>query len=229
MGCVRLREVAKKYFKDSLTMTKHTTKLRLWREMTNRRTKKRGETRLLRLLAESLGRQPPGDDDGQADDFGDGGNDDDDSDDDNDGDEGYGGDDVSSDPGWAGDGRPQVQGGDDEGYSSNDDEGFYEASEAGTEGESVGETVVISTEEEAAALAASEGTTAFGGSTVTAGSFLAFIWYGISNGRGVSAVNSIPSESIQMMTKTKTESTPTTTTSTSSSCPTSTGIPVCQR
>ena len=61
--------------------------------MTNPRTKKRGEKRLLRLLAESLRRRQPGPDDGQEDGFGDGGNDGDDSDDDNDGDEGYGGDD----------------------------------------------------------------------------------------------------------------------------------------
>jgi hypothetical protein len=148
-------------------------------------------------------------------------------------DEGYSSDDPATDPGWEGDGGNHAVG-EDEGYFSDDDEGFFEGAE-GTEGDAAAEnleTIVFSSEEEAAAIAAalsgSEAAaagTVWGGSTVTAGSFLAFIWTTLNDGRPLSNANKVPKESIHKISKSKTATT-TSTSSTSSSCPTPTGAPV---
>ncbi|KAK1999299.1 hypothetical protein LX36DRAFT_632705 [Colletotrichum falcatum] len=137
-------------------------------------------------------------------------------------DEGYESDDPTGDGGWEGDGGNHGAG-EDEGYFSDDDEGFFEGAEDGEV-----ETVVFSSEEEAVAIgeALSGGEAAanaaiWGGSTVTAGSFLAWIWGHVSNGKEIPNAHEIPPESIHRVTKTKTTSSATTTTS-SASCPTGT-------
>ncbi|SPO07056.1 uncharacterized protein DNG_09750 [Cephalotrichum gorgonifer] len=145
-------------------------------------------------------------------------------------DSGYGSDteDPAADPGWEGDGGPG-NGGDGGSVFHDDDEGFFEGSEAG-EGESTLETLVFSTEEEAAAIGAAlsgaggaEAAAVWGGSTVTAGSFLAWLWGTLKDGKALAPVQQIPSESIHTVTKTKTKSdSETTTTTTSSTCPTAT-------
>ncbi|KAF2703709.1 hypothetical protein K504DRAFT_485513 [Pleomassaria siparia CBS 279.74] len=154
-------------------------------------------------------------------------------------DEGYGGDDPASDPGWEGDGGHHAVH-EDEGYYSDDEEGFFEGAE-GAEGDAAAETVetiVFSSEEEAAAIAAglmgSEAEAAiavWGGSTVTAGSLLAILWATLKDGKPLSNANKVPKESIHKITKSKTKtssptSTPTSTpTSSSSSCPAPTVSP----
>ncbi|KAH8693476.1 hypothetical protein GQ44DRAFT_744569 [Phaeosphaeriaceae sp. PMI808] len=146
-------------------------------------------------------------------------------------DEGYVGD-PATDGGWEGNGgHHPVQ--DDEGYFSDDEEGFFEGAE-GAEGTTAGDTVeaiVFSSEEEAAAIAAglSGGEAAaaagvWGGSTVTAGSFLAFLWSALKDGKDLSNANEIPKESIHKITKTKTK-TKTTSSTTSSKCPAATAAP----
>jgi hypothetical protein len=146
-------------------------------------------------------------------------------------DEGYGGDDPATEPGWEGDGgHNEVD--EDEGYFSDDEEGFFEGAEGaeGNAAETV-EAIVFSTEEEAAAIAAalsgSEAEAAvgiWGGSTVTAGSFLAFLWTTLKDGNPLSNANKMPKESIHKITKTKAAtSSPT---SSSSSCPAPTETPV---
>ncbi|KAL3297157.1 hypothetical protein RB213_006050 [Colletotrichum asianum] len=134
-------------------------------------------------------------------------------------DEGYESDDPMQDGGWEGDGGDHPAG-EDEGYFSDDDEGFFEGAE---EGEI--ETLVFSSEEEAVAIGealsgadAAANAAIWGGSTVTAGSFLAWIWAQASAGEGISNAQEIPAESIHKVTKTKTAST--TTTTSSASCPT---------
>ncbi|KAH0439391.1 hypothetical protein CcaCcLH18_02868 [Colletotrichum camelliae] len=134
-------------------------------------------------------------------------------------DEGYESDDPMQDGGWEGDGGDHPAG-EDEGYFSDDGEGFFEGAE---EGEL--ETLVFSSEEEAVAIGealsgadAAANVAIWGGSTVTAGSFLAWIWAQASAGNGISNAQEIPAESIHKVTKTKTSST--TTTTSSASCPT---------
>jgi hypothetical protein len=151
-------------------------------------------------------------------------------------DEGYSSDDPAADPGWEGDGGHHAVH-EDEGYYSDDEEGFFEGVE-GTEGDAAAntlETIVFSSKEEAAAIAAalssSEAAAAgavWGGSTVTAGSFLAFLWATLKEGKPLPNANKVLKESIHKISKSKTAtSSPTTSTSsTSSSCPTPTGIPV---
>ncbi|KAJ0297604.1 hypothetical protein Brms1b_013568, partial [Colletotrichum noveboracense] len=92
-------------------------------------------------------------------------------------DEGYESDDPMQDGGWEGDGGDHPAG-EDEGYFSDDDEGFFEGAEEGEV-----ETLVFSSEEEAVAIGealsgadAAANAAIWGGSTVTAGSFLAWIW-----------------------------------------------------
>jgi hypothetical protein len=154
-------------------------------------------------------------------------------------DEGYSSNDPATDPGWEGDGghHPVHE---DEGYFSDDEEGFFEGAE-GTEGDAAAdtlETIVFSSEEEAAAIAAglsgSEAAAAaavWGGSTVTAGSFLTFLWATLKEGKPLPNANKVPKESIHKISKSKTAtSSPTSSaSSTSSSCPTPTGIPVSSR
>ncbi|KAK2024426.1 hypothetical protein LX32DRAFT_705555 [Colletotrichum zoysiae] len=140
-------------------------------------------------------------------------------------DEGYESDDPTADGGWEGDGGNHAAG-EDEGYFSDDDEGFFEGAEEGEV-----ETIVFSSEEEAVAIGAalSGGEAAanvavWGGSTVTAGSFLAWVWGHVSNGKEIPNAHEIPSQSIHRVTKTKTSST--TTTTSSASCPTGTPVSV---
>ncbi|KAL9615937.1 MAG: hypothetical protein Q9160_009137 [Pyrenula sp. 1 TL-2023] len=102
-------------------------------------------------------------------------------------DEGYASDDPEADPGWEGDGEIDPPG-DDEGYFSDDDEGFFEGSEQGSAADTV-EDIVIGTEEEAASLGQALGgadaavnEAVYGGSTVTVGSFLAFLWKTLDSG-----------------------------------------------
>lgn len=140
-------------------------------------------------------------------------------------DEGYHSD-PEQDGGWEGDGGEHVPG-EDEGYFSDDGEGFYEGATDG-EAESTVETIVFATEEEAAAIGASlsggeAGAAAvWGGLTVTAGSFLARLWGSLKDGKAIPNANSIPKESIHKVTKTKTKTqSQTSSTSSSSSCPTS--------
>ncbi|KAF2220086.1 hypothetical protein BDZ85DRAFT_204310, partial [Elsinoe ampelina] len=141
-------------------------------------------------------------------------------------DEGYSGDDPVQDPGWEGDGGSHASG-EDEGYFSDDEEGFFEGA-AGAEADGTLEAVVFSSAEEAAALgaalsgdAAAANAAIWGGGTVTAGSFLAYIWAHLRDGKAIPFANQIPKESIQKVTKTKVAAT----TSSASSCPTGTGLP----
>ncbi|RYP49893.1 hypothetical protein DL769_011025 [Monosporascus sp. CRB-8-3] len=136
-------------------------------------------------------------------------------------DEGYESGDPGLDGGWEGDGGEHFPG-EDEGYFSDDGEGFFEGAE-GAEGESTAETVVFSSEEEAVAIGealsggdAAANAAVWGGSTLTAGSFLARIWGHLRDGKGIPNANSIPKESIHKVTKTKTS----TSTTSASSCPT---------
>ncbi|SPO00294.1 uncharacterized protein DNG_03139 [Cephalotrichum gorgonifer] len=135
--------------------------------------------------------------------------------------------------GWEGDGRPP---GDDEGYFSDDGDGFFEGAE-GAEGSEAGSTlegIVFSSEEEAAAMAelvagagGGEGSAAvFGGATLTAGSFLAYVWNVVEGGGQLDAVYQIPKERIHKVTKTKTDA-PEATSTSSSSCPTDFPYPKC--
>ncbi|KAM7188822.1 hypothetical protein V8F20_010432 [Naviculisporaceae sp. PSN 640] len=93
--------------------------------------------------------------------------------------------------------------------NDNNDEGFYEgeAGEAGTTAGDTVEAIVISTEEEAAAIAAGEiapGVVA-GGIGVTASSFLATIWGSLSGeGNSLEPVYKIPKERIHKITSSKT-------------------------
>ncbi|GJN81399.1 hypothetical protein PLIIFM63780_004933 [Purpureocillium lilacinum] len=117
---------------------------------------------------------------------------------------------------------------DDEGYFSDDPDGFFE----GAEGDTTVEAVVFSSEEEAAAIAAaaagSEAGSIFGASTVTSGSFLALLWTTLQGGKALDQVYQVPKESIHKITKTKTKTKgPSTThesTTTSSTCPTGTKV-----
>lgn len=115
-------------------------------------------------------------------------------------DEGYESD-PEQDGGWEGDGGEHVPG-EDEGYFSDDGEGFYEGVEGG-EADTTVETIVFSTEEEAAALGAALSSgdaavvAAYGGSTITAGSFMAWLWGTLKSGASIPNANSIPKESIQ--------------------------------
>ena len=145
----------------------------------------------------------------------------------NDIDEGYGSGDAASEAGWEGDGGQHTPG-EDEGYFSDDGEGFFEGAQDG-EGASTLETIVFSSEEEAAAIeAALAGADAaayaavLGGSTVTASSFLAWLWGYVKDGKAIPNANMIPKESIHKITKSKTSTEATTTSS--GSCPT--GSPV---
>ncbi|TEA14156.1 hypothetical protein C8034_v003723 [Colletotrichum sidae] len=137
-------------------------------------------------------------------------------------DEGYESGHPGEDGGWEGDGGP----GEDEGYFSDDGQGFFEGSEEGG-----AETIVFSTTEEAVAIGeALSGSQAvvnaavWGGSTVTAGSFLARIWPHVSKGLPIANAHEIPKEGIQRVTKVKASSTKisgtTTTTTSSASCAT---------
>jgi hypothetical protein len=140
-------------------------------------------------------------------------------------DEGYHSDDPEADPGYEGDGEVDAPGGD-EGYFSDDDEGFFEGSEDGDAASTV-EDIMFGTPEEAAALGealggadAAANAGIYGGTTVTTGSFLAFLWKSLESGANLSNANQIPKESIQRVTKTKSS-----TSSTSSTCPTQTVSP----
>lgn len=139
-------------------------------------------------------------------------------------DEGYASGDGGQDDGWEGDGGEHVPG--------EEDEGFFEGAE-GAGGESTTaeslETVVFASEEEAAALGAAlsggdaaAAAAAYGGSTVTAGSFMAWLWKTLEDGKTIPNANAIPKESIHTVTKTKTKTT--TTTTSPANCPT--GPPV---
>ncbi|KAM0332536.1 hypothetical protein ACHAQA_002819 [Verticillium albo-atrum] len=141
----------------------------------------------------------------------------------NDFDEGYSGD-PADDPGWEGDGGQVEQV--DSGYYTEDDEGFFE----GSESDGIAESIVISSEEEAAAIGeilsgagAAEAAAVWGGSTVTAGSFLAWLYGTLKEGKDLSFAQKIPAQSIHTVTKTKTQTT--TTTTTTSSCPVATDGP----
>jgi hypothetical protein len=157
-------------------------------------------------------------------------------------DEGYtsGGEGPAADPGWEGDGGHEVLHEGESDYASefsDDVNGLFEGAQ-GAEGSAAGETVeglVFSSAEEAAAIAAglsaggeAEAATAgaFAGMTVTAGSFLAIIWNGLSNGQGLSNANTISKESIHKITKTKTA---TKSSSSTSGCPAATATPVSLR
>ncbi|KAI8289747.1 hypothetical protein K4K60_007994 [Colletotrichum sp. SAR11_57] len=118
----------------------------------------------------------------------------------------------------------------DSGYESGpgSEDGWVDGGEAEGGAESaVEETVIFSSEEEAEALGAalSGGEAAanaavWGSSTITAGSFLAWVWGHIQNGKAIPNANEIPKESIHRVTKTKTSTRSTSTSS--SSCPTGT-------
>ncbi|KAF4928677.1 hypothetical protein CGCVW01_v001793 [Colletotrichum viniferum] len=120
----------------------------------------------------------------------------------------------------------------DSGYESGpgSEDGWVDGGEAEGGAESaVEETVIFSSEEEAEALGAalSGGEAAanaavWGSSTITAGSFLAWVWGHIQNGKAIPNANEIPKESIHRVTKTKTSTRSTSTSS--SSCPTGTPI-----
>lgn len=144
--------------------------------------------------------------------------------------------DPAEEAGWEGDGTPDWE--QDEGYFSDDDTGFFEGAEGG-EAEEVLETVVFGTEEEAAAIGAalSSGELAeleaavavWGTSTVTAGSFLAWVWGALGEGKPLANAQQIPKEKIHTATKTKDntktkskkpDTTATATTSEGPSCPT---------
>ncbi|SPO03138.1 uncharacterized protein DNG_05820 [Cephalotrichum gorgonifer] len=153
-------------------------------------------------------------------------------------DSGYGSDDPFEDPGWEGDGDPIGEEAEGDGYFSDDESGFFEGSSEAGEGESTLETIVFASEEEAAAIgAALSGSDAaaaaavWGGSTVTAGSFLAWLWGTLKDGKSLSHAQQIPGESIHKITKTKTktaEVSQVATTTTTESCPAPTGeAPVC--
>ncbi|KAF1829315.1 hypothetical protein BDW02DRAFT_561370 [Decorospora gaudefroyi] len=148
----------------------------------------------------------------------------------------YSNNDPSADPGWEGDGgHHEVN--EDESYFSDDEQGFFEGAEGSGDDAAAGTVVsiIFSSEQEAAAIAAalsgSEAEAAaavWGGSTVTAGSFLAFLWTTLQDGNPLSNVNKVPKESIHKISKTKTAtSSPTATSSSipSSSCPAQTEIP----
>lgn len=110
-----------------------------------------------------------------------------------------------------------------ESMSSVDGDGWVDSiSEDGSE---VVENFIISTEEEAAAVAgaAADGVAAdaiFSGTTITTGSFLAMLWSSFSNSGKVEPVYQLPKESVHKISKTSSETTdePTATTS-SASCP----------
>ncbi|KAF4828739.1 hypothetical protein CGCTS75_v007235 [Colletotrichum tropicale] len=118
----------------------------------------------------------------------------------------------------------------DSGYESGpgSEDGWVDGGEAEGGAESaVEETIIFSSEEEAEALGAalSGGEAAanaavWGSSTITAGSFLAWVWGHIQNGKAIPNANEIPKESIHRVTKTKTSTRSTSTSS--SSCPTGT-------
>ncbi|KAE9578237.1 hypothetical protein CGMCC3_g5865 [Colletotrichum fructicola] len=118
----------------------------------------------------------------------------------------------------------------DSGYESGpgSEDGWVDGGEAEGGAESaVEETVIFSSEEEAEVLGAalSGGEAAanaavWGSSTITAGSFLAWVWGHIQNGKAIPNANEIPKESIHRVTKTKTSTRSTSTSS--SSCPTGT-------
>lgn len=120
----------------------------------------------------------------------------------------------------------------DSGYESGpgSEDGWVDGGEAEGGAESaVEETVIFSSEEEAEALGAalSGGEAAanaavWGSSTITAGSFLAWVWGHIQNGKAIPNANEIPKESIHRVTKTKTSTRSTSTSS--SSCPTGTPV-----
>ena len=133
--------------------------------------------------------------------------------------------------GWEGDGTTHGQSvgeiaGEDEGYYSDNGEGFYEGAE-GLEGTPAGDTIeaiVLSCAEKAAAIGeGAVGVSQFGSSTLTAGSFLAFIWKAVEGGGKLHPVYQVPKESIHRVTKaktkTKTKDTSTSTHSSSSNCP----------
>jgi hypothetical protein len=142
-------------------------------------------------------------------------------------DEGYSGD-PAEEPGWEGDGGHEVFH-EDEGYFSDDAEGFFEGAE-GAEGEGTLETVVFSTEEEAAAIvealaSSEEAADVYGGSSVTAVSFLAFIWTSLEQGNQLNDAYKVPTEMIHKITKSKT-TTATSSATSSSACPAPTASPV---
>lgn len=121
----------------------------------------------------------------------------------------YGGDDPAEDPGWEGDGDAPGIDEADEGYFSDDDTGFFEGEEAG-EGAGTAESVVFSSAEEAAAFGAalSGGEAAgaaalLGGSTLTASSFVAWLWGTLKDGKELAHAQQIPKENIHKVTKTK--------------------------
>ena len=136
-------------------------------------------------------------------------------------DEGYESGDAASDDGWEGDGGDHVTG-EDEGYFSDDGEGFYEGAQDGESASTV-ETIVFSSEEEAAAIGealAAGDAAVWGGSTVTAGSFLAWLWGSLKDGKAIPNANSIPKKSTHKVTKTKTSTTAKTTATSKGNCPT---------
>jgi hypothetical protein len=144
-------------------------------------------------------------------------------------DEGYHGD-PATDHGWEGDGGHHPVN-EDEGYFSDNGEGLFQGVE-GAEGSAAGDTlegVVFSSAEEAALVAAAlsaneiEAAGIYGGSTVTAGSFLAFIWNTLRDGKPLANANKVPNESIHKITVTKTTSRAS---SSTAQCPKATGAPV---
>lgn len=117
----------------------------------------------------------------------------------------------------------------DSGYESMsvvDEDGWVDAlTEDG--GEELVENFIISTEEEAAAVAgaAAEGVAAdaiFSGTTITTGSFLAMLWSSFSSSGNVQPVYQLPKESVHKISKTSSENSdePTSTTTSGPSCPT---------
>lgn len=154
---------------------------------------------------------------------------------------------AQDDPNWQGDGgadNDSGYGGSEDGSEhagepqtpfDNDDEGFFEG-ETGEPGSTAGDTVeaiVISTEEEAAAIAAGQVAPGAGagagagaaGAGVTASSFLATIWGSLGGeGNSLEPVYKIPKERIHKITSSKTKSDKHTSTSSSSACPAGTQL-----
>lgn len=115
-----------------------------------------------------------------------------------------------------------------ESMSSVDGDGWVDSiSEDGSE---LVENFIISTEEEAAAVAgaAADGVGAasiFGESSITTGSFLTMLWSSFAIAGIVEAVYQLPKESVHKISKTSSEDSeePTTSTTSGASCPTVTG------
>jgi len=146
--------------------------------------------------------------------------------------------DPAADQGWEGDGGHQL---DSEGntYFSDDKLGGFEGAE-GPAGSAAGDSVemiVISSAEEAAMIAegfaskeAAVNTLIWGGSTVVAGSLLAFVWNPLKSGQPLAYAYKVPAGSIHKISRPKTKTTsPSSSASSTTNCPKATGAPVSHR